>query len=165
MALLLNPPFKTIMELTISSPVFSEDGLIPTKYTADGQKVNPPLVIDNIPDGTISMALIMEDPDAPKGTVTHWVLWDINPVGSIGENTDPGVSGVNTMGKIGYLPPNPPSGKHRYYFHVFALDSSLDLRPGSDRSALETDMKDHILASGRLMGRYGKNAVHQEKAN
>ena len=145
--------------LVISSPVFIENGSIPVQYTCQGEGINPPLVIDNIPEGTHSMALIVEDTDAPSGTVTHWVAYDIMPTNSLDENSQPGVSGLNTKGKMGWIPPCPPSGTHRYYFHVFALDSSLNLKPGVDRSALEIAMEGHILSRGTLMARYGKEEM------
>lgn len=147
-------------KLVISSPEFIEGGTIPKKYTADGEGVNPPLTIDGIPEGTQYMALIMDDPDAPKGLVTHWLLWDIEPAGSISEDTSPGITGLNTMGKTGYLPPNPPSGNHRYYFHVYALDTGLDLRTGSPREALEAAIRGHILAQGEFMAHYGRVEQH-----
>ena len=101
-------------KLVISSPEFIDGGTIPRKYTADGAGINPPLTIDGVPDGTQNMALIMEDPDAPRGLFTHWLLWDIEPAGSISENTSPGVTGVNTMGKTGYAPPDPrPATKRK----------------------------------------------------
>ncbi len=142
--------------LIVSSPVFVEDGLIPEEYTCQGVGVNPPLVIDNIPESTLTMALIVEDPDAPKGTVTHWIAWDILPEGSISENSNPGVNGLNTKGQLGWMPPCPPSGQHRYFFHVYALDASLNLSPGSGREELEKALQGHIIARGTLMGRYGK---------
>ena len=144
--------------LIISSPEFIEGGLIPVKFGCDGQGLNPTLVIDNIPEGTQSMVLIMEDPDAPQGTFTHWVLFDIQPANSIEEDSHQGVSGVNSKGETGYTPPCPPSGTHRYYFHLYALSNGLNLRPGSDRQAVEDAMQPHILASGTLMGRYGSAA-------
>ena len=148
-------------KLVISSPAFTEGGPIPIQYTADGEGVNPPLVIDGVPDGTLTMALIMEDPDAPRGTVTHWVLWDLTPAASISEGSEPGLSGTNTMGKTGYLPPNPPSGSHRYYFHIYALDKSLNLHAGSKREELEKAIECHILARGTMMGRYEKSKDRQ----
>jgi len=148
--------------LVISSPEFIEDGNIPRQYTADGRGVNPPLTIDRVPGGTQYLALIMEDPDASKGTFTHWVLWDIPAAGSISEDSKPGVSGRNSTGKTGYIPPNPPAetGDHRYYFHIFALDTGLDLRPGAERAALEKAMEGHILAAGTLMAHYGRVEEH-----
>lgn len=142
-------------KLIISSPEFINEGLIPLKFTCKGEGNNPTLIIDGIPEGTHSMVLIMEDPDAPKGVFTHWVLFDILPANSILENSSQGVSGLNSRGEMGYTPPCPPSGIHRYYFHVFALDRSLDLPPGSSRSAVEAAMGAHIMASGSLTGRFG----------
>jgi Raf kinase inhibitor-like YbhB/YbcL family protein len=142
--------------LTVSSPEFGQGDLIPKKYTADGEGVNPPLEISNIPDGTQSLALIMEDTDAPQRTFTHWVAWDIIGQDSIGENTRPGVQGVNSTGGMGYTPPAPPSGMHRYFFHLYALDTTLSLRPGADRKALEEEMDGHVLVQGTLMGRYSR---------
>lgn len=142
-------------KLIVSSPEFIENGLIPVKYTCKGAGHNPVLVIDQVPEGTEYLVLIMEDPDAAKGTFTHWVLFDIQATNSIEENSGQGVSGVNSRGKMGYTPPCPPSGIHRYFFHLFALDRGLNLRPGSDRSAVEEAMRPHVLASGSLMGRYG----------
>ncbi|HET6252575.1 MAG TPA: YbhB/YbcL family Raf kinase inhibitor-like protein [Puia sp.] len=153
---------ESSLKLTISSPAFIEGGPIPRMYAADGDGINPPLVIDGVPDGTKTMAMIMEDPDAPRGTVTHWIIWDMPPAVTISENSEPGVSGLNTMGKMGYLPPNPPSGSHRYYFHVYALNYSINLRPGSSREELEDAMEGHILASGTMMGRYEKAKELQE---
>jgi Raf kinase inhibitor-like YbhB/YbcL family protein len=142
--------------LVISSPEFVGNGLIPQKYTCEAEGLNPPLVIGNVPENTHSMVLIMEDPDAPSGTVTHWVLYDILPGNSIDENTDEGVKGLNTRGKMGYLPICPPDRTHRYYIHVFALDSGLNLPPGADRKTVEEAMASKIMASGTLMGRYNK---------
>lgn len=151
-------------KLIVSSPEFSEDQVIPVKYTADGEGINPPLIIDDIPQRTQYMALIMDDPDAPKSTFTHWVLWDMPVAGSVRENTTHGVSGRNSLNKMGYTPPNPPAttGQHRYYFHIYALDGGLDLAPGADRVALEKAMKGHILASGSLMARYGRVPEHAD---
>jgi Raf kinase inhibitor-like YbhB/YbcL family protein len=142
--------------IVVSSPEFVEDGLIPEKYTCQGEGINPPLVMDNVPEGAHSMVVIAEDPDAPSGTFTHWVVYDILPQNSIEENMDEGVKGINSKGEMGYQPPCPPSGVHRYFFHVFALDIGINLRPGADRHAVEAAMADHILGAGSLMGRYGK---------
>lgn len=142
-------------KLMISSPEFINEGMIPLKFTCKGEGFNPALVIDGVPEGTHSMVLIMEDPDTAKGTFTHWVLFDIQPANSVSENSSQGVSGLNSRGEMGYTPPCPPSGVHRYFFHVFALDSALDLHPGSSRSAVEAAMESHILASGSLVGRFG----------
>jgi len=140
--------------LLISSPAFQHEEFIPSKYTCDGENINPSLEIDHIPEGTETLALIMEDPDAPKGTFDHWLLWNIFPKSPIMENSIPGISGTNGAGKTGYHGPCPPSGSHRYYFYVFALDAKLDLEVGADKKALQEAMKPHILAKGNLMGRY-----------
>lgn len=141
-------------QLELSSPAFDYEQNIPAKYTCDGDAVNPPLHIHNIPDHTQSMALIVEDPDAPKGTYDHWIVWNIRPTNSIRENSNPGISGNNSAGKTGYHPPCPPNGSHRYYFHIYALDTELDLEPGSTKEKLQEAMKPHILAKATIMGRY-----------
>lgn len=145
----------------ISSPSFVEGGSIPRMYTADGDGINPPLVIEDVPAGTRTMALIMEDPDAPHGTFTHWTLWDIPPAASISENSEPGVTGLNSMNRTGYTPPNPPSGSHRYFFHVYALDYSPNLETGSGREELEDALAGHILGEGSMMGRYESSKERQ----
>ena len=143
--------------LIISSPAFRHEGDIPTKYTCEGEEINPPLQINEIPHGTQTLAIIMEDPDAPKATFDHWLVWNI-PVENhlIRENSNPGISGMNSSGKTGYHGPCPPSGSHRYYFYVYALDRHLDIAPGESKHALLQEMEGHILAKGSLMGRYQK---------
>ena len=143
--------------LSVSSSSFQHEGNIPSKYTCDGEGINPPLQVDSLPENTQTLAIIVEDPDAPKGTFDHWVLWNISPTSVIKENSIPGISGTNGGGKTGYYGPCPPSGTHRYYFHVFALDASLDLEAGADKKALQEAMKPHILAKGSLMGRYQRS--------
>jgi Raf kinase inhibitor-like YbhB/YbcL family protein len=144
--------------LNISSSAFEDEGIIPSKYTCDGEEINPPLYVENIPEGTQALAIIVEDPDAPNGTFDHWLVWNIPPESIIEENRIPGVSGKNSAGKTGYHGPCPPSGYHRYYFYVFALDKSLDLEGGVDKKTLQAAMQPHILATGSLMGRYKKKA-------
>ena len=124
------------------------------KYTCDGEAVNPPLSINEIPDGTQSLALIVEDPDAPGGTYDHWIVWNIPPVSSIRENSNPGISGNNSSDQTGYHPPCPPEGSHRYFFHVYALDTELDLPVGASQRELQKAMKPHILGHGSLTGMY-----------
>jgi len=145
-------PQILIQKLQLLSPAFEHEEAIPLKYTCDGDGINPPLQIANCPDGTKSLALIVEDPDAPKGVFDHWVVWNIEPTNMIDESQNPGISGLNSSGKTGYHPPCPPQGTHRYYFHVFALDTMLDILPESSKQKLQSAMKDHILASGTLMG-------------
>ena len=142
--------------LIISSHAFENGGIIPSKYTCSGEDINPPLQVTEIPEGTKTLAIIVEDPDAPKGTFDHWLTWNIPPENPVEENRTPGISGTNGAGKTGYYGPCPPSGYHRYYFYVFALDSSLDLKAGANKKALKAAMEPHILAKGSLMGRYQK---------
>ncbi|KIC95715.1 YbhB/YbcL family Raf kinase inhibitor-like protein [Flavihumibacter solisilvae] len=142
--------------LAISSNAFREGEMIPIEYSCDGEHVNPPLNIAQIPEGTQTLAIIMDDPDAPKGTYDHWIVWNIPVFSSIPANTNPGISGVNSAGKTGYHGPCPPSGTHRYFFHVFALDSRLDILAGETRQVLEKAMENHIIGQGTLMGKYGK---------
>ena len=148
---------KEIRNLIISSPAFNNEGNIPAKYTCEGEEINPPLKIDGIPEEAMTLALIIEDPDAPNSTFDHWLVWNIEPKITIGENTNPGISGNNSVGKTGYHGPCPPSGSHRYYFNVFALDKSLELAAGADKKALQEEMQSHIIAKGSIMGRYQKN--------
>jgi Raf kinase inhibitor-like YbhB/YbcL family protein len=148
--------------LTVTSDAFEDGKDIPSYYTCEGAAVNPPLQIDGIPVGTVTIALIVEDPDAPKGTFDHWLLWNLPPDISIEEDRERGMTGINSAGKTGYHPPCPPSGSHRYFFHVFALDKALDIDNGTTRSTLEEAMADHILAKGSLMGRYKKTNIEKE---
>jgi Raf kinase inhibitor-like YbhB/YbcL family protein len=145
-----------INTLIISSAAFHNKGTIPSRYTCEGEDINPSIEVDNIPEDTKTLAIIVEDPDAPNGTFDHWLVWNLPPESPVEENRIPGISGKNGAGKTGYYGPCPPSGSHRYYFHVFALDDSLDLEAGADKKALQAAMKPHILAKGCLMGRYKK---------
>lgn len=140
--------------LKVFSTVFSHNGHIPPEYTCEGKDINPPIEVSDIPEGTKTLALIMEDPDAPRGTFDHWIVWNIPPNEAIAEETNPGVSGLNDYGKTGYGGPCPPSGVHRYFFRVFALDVKLDMPAGSDKQTLLDAMQGHILASGEIMGLY-----------
>lgn len=142
--------------LIVSSPVFDHEGDIPARYTCDGDNINPPLVIDQIPAEAVSLAIIMEDPDAPNGTFDHWIVWNIPPKAGISENSNPGINGINGKGKTGYHGPCPPSGTHRYFFYVFALDIALDLPTHTGKKGLKESMRSHILAEGELLGLYGK---------
>src|ERR1044072_9586498 len=108
--------------LTVTSNAFSQGGQIPKKYTCEGENVNPSLRIGDYPEETKSLVIIVEDPDAPSGLFTHWLVWNITPNEAIAENYIPGINGRNSFGKTGYGGPCPPSGSHRYYFKVYALD-------------------------------------------
>jgi len=144
----------TTNTLRVYSTVFSHKGHIPSEYTCDGKDINPPLEVENIPEGTKSLALIMEDPDAPRGTFDHWLVWNISPNEAIAEQTNPGISGINDFGKTGYGGPCPPSGVHRYFFKIYALDTKLELLTGVDKKTLLEAMNGHILSEGEIMGLY-----------
>ncbi len=140
----------------VSSPEFNHEELIPQKYTCEGAGINPPLQIDNLPDGTKSLALILEDPDTDHGMFVHWVAWNIEPGKKIKENSPPGTEGFNGHGQSGYLPPCPPDGSHRYYFRAYALDAMLQLPQTTGKDALLAALKPHLLGEGFLMARYAK---------
>jgi Raf kinase inhibitor-like YbhB/YbcL family protein len=147
------------MEFKLSSPAFNHGSQIPSNYTCDGDNINPHLIIHGAPPETKSLALIVEDPDAPAGLWTHWVMWNISPeVKEVREHTVPqgAQEGINTRGEVGYDGPCPPSGTHRYFFRVFALDMKLALSDAVDRQALEAAMEQHIIATAELMGTYSR---------
>jgi Raf kinase inhibitor-like YbhB/YbcL family protein len=142
-------------KLSVTSPTFENNQLIPTKYTCDGDDVNPPLTIEGIPEGTKTLVLIVDDPDAPMGTWDHWIVWNIPATTSkIAENTVPGTEGMNDSRRRSYGGPCPPSGTHRYFFKVYALDAKLDLSPTARKRDVEKAMQGHVLAEGELVGLY-----------
>lgn len=145
-----------LVVLQVSSSSFSANGNIPVKFTCEGENTNPAVSVKNIPPGTKSLAIIVEDPDAPQGTVYHWVAWNIDPSGNIPEKTAAGVQGKNTKGDNGYMGPCPPNGTHHYHFTVYALDTKLDLAEGATAEQLRAAMHDHLLGSGELIGLYKK---------
>lgn len=144
--------------MTITSPAFHQGGDIPSKFTCDGRDTIPPLQITGVPVSAKTLVLIADDPDAPGGLFTHWLIWNIAPqTKSIAEGTSPkGTQGTNDFGKSGYGGPCPPSGAHRYYFRIFALDRELALPSGAKRNQLNAAMKGHVIAQGELSGRYAK---------
>lgn len=146
--------------MKISSSAFADGKSIPSKYTCDGADTSPPLSIEGVPPGAKSLALIMDDPDAPGGTFDHWIVWNIDPkTTAIAEGQSPkGIAGRNGFGKDGYGGPCPPSGEHRYYFKLYALDMTLNLPPSSKKADLEKAMKGHTLADAQMMGRYRRVA-------
>lgn len=146
----------SLKELIVRSQSFGQNQKIPRKYTCDGDDVNPPLEIEQLPSGAKSMVLIIDDPDAPSGTWDHWVVWNIPPTDKIEENAVPGIEGTNSFGKHSYGGPCPPSGTHRYYFRVYALDSELKLGSNSKKKDVEKAMQNHILAKGELIGLYSR---------
>lgn len=146
-------------KMKITSPAFKEGGVIPERFSKNGQNVSPELRIEGMPAEAKSLALIVDDPDAPVGLFTHWLVWNIDPkTTAIAEGSAPGaaVQGKNDFGEIGYGGPQPPSGTHRYFFKIFALDRALDLKPGAKRREVDAAMKGHVIAQGQTMGRYSK---------
>lgn len=144
-------------EFRLSSSAFQNNTFIPSKYTCDGNDINPPLVIENVPAGARSLALIVDDPDAPMGTWVHWLVWNIAPgTAGIKENDVPkGASlGLNDFRKQPYGGPCPPSGTHRYFFKLYALDAVLNLPPGAKKTEIEKAMKGHIISQSQLIGLY-----------
>ncbi len=153
------------MTIDLTSPAFSEGETIPRQYTADGKNVSPALAWTDPPEGTQRFALICDDPDAPRGTWVHWVLYNLpadargldEGVPPQGELPSGARQGKNDFGKIGYGGPAPPRGKpHRYFFRLYALDAPLDLAAGATRAQLQAALQGHVLAEGQLMGTYGR---------
>jgi len=149
--------------MDLKSTAFSPGGMIPAKYSCDGTDVSPPLSWDNAPSGTKSFALICDDPDAPMGTWVHWVFYDIpltvtslsEHIETTGTPSSGGRQGLNDFRKIGYGGPCPPSGVHRYYFKLYALDTILNLPAGTTTKAqLLKAMTGHILTQAQLLGKY-----------
>ena len=144
--------------LRLASPAFPHNGPLPDKYGCRGAGVNPPLAIENIPNGTKSLALIVDDPDAPSGVWVHWVLWNISAVSSISEDSVPAgaLCGTNDGQTLDYDPPCPPWGTHRYFFKLYALDTKLNLGEGARKADVEKAMQGHMLAQTELVGTYTK---------
>ncbi len=145
------------MTIQITSTVFTEGGKIPSLYSCDDQNVSPPLAWTGVPTNTVSLVLIMDDPDAPSGTWVHWVLFNLpsNLTSLEQGKSGGGKDGMNDFGKLDYGGPCPPRGSnHRYLIKLYALDSILDLKAGATKAQVESAMKGHILAQGQLMGRY-----------
>lgn len=150
----------TMTDLTLSSSAFEPGQTIPKKYTCDGENLSPPLTINGIPEGTQSLALIVDDPDAPAGTWVHWVVLNIPPqFDEIPEGSTPpsSLQGKNDFGDEKWGGPCPPPGpEHRYFFKLYALDSLLELEKGVNKPLLEEAMAGHILAQTELIGHYGR---------
>jgi len=138
----------------IKSPDFAYDHYMQFRFTCDGENMSPGLILENIPEGTVSLALIMEDIDSPNGAFVHWVMWNI-PVGEkIRENTAPGTQGKNSRGQNHYFGPCQPNGIHTYYFSVYALNSSLNIPTSSGKMQLLKAMEDHIISQAMFRARY-----------
>lgn len=145
-------------DFQLSSTAFENNAPIPKKYTCDGGNVNPPLTFKNIPANTKSLALLVSDPDAPRGTWSHWVIYNIPPdTGEIIEDTNPGREGINDFGKYAYGGPCPPYGKpHHYIFRAYALDTILNINKEPTLGEVEKALQDHIIAKIQLVGTYQK---------
>lgn len=152
--------------MKLESTSFSNNGSIPKQYTCDGEDLSPPLSWSEPPAETKSFVLICDDPDAPFGTFVHWVLYNLPPeTRQLSENmsrnaefSNGAVHGKTDFGKLGYGGPCPPSGTHRYFFKLYALDRQLDLGSGATKKQVEAAMKGHVLASAELMGRYTRQS-------
>ncbi len=148
----------TFMQLLSSG--FPSNGTIPKKFTCDGAGTNPELRFNDVPKDAASLALIVDDPDAPRGTFTHWVLWDIDPkTRVIKEHSVPlgSVEGLTSTGRPGYVGPCPPAGQtHRYLFKLYALDEMLSLPSDATRAELDGAIESHLMGSVQLVGRYGR---------
>jgi Raf kinase inhibitor-like YbhB/YbcL family protein len=142
--------------MKITSSAFKQGERIPSRYTCDGENINPALGIEDVPKNAASLALIVDDPDAPAGTWVHWVVFGIPVVSGIKERSVPGKQGRNDFGKLNYGGPCPPGGTHRYFFKLYALDASPALAEGITKAALEQAMQGHILAKAELMGVYSR---------
>jgi Raf kinase inhibitor-like YbhB/YbcL family protein len=144
-------------ELTLTSDAFQHGGQIPRRHTCEGEDLPPPLAWSGLPEGTRSVAMICDDPDAPSGTFTHWVAWGIDPgAGGLAEGAAPAGEGSSSFETPGYRGPCPPPGHgpHRYFFRLFALDAAPELKPGADRNALERAIEGHVLDSTELVGTF-----------
>ncbi|HPH78690.1 MAG TPA: YbhB/YbcL family Raf kinase inhibitor-like protein [bacterium] len=155
-----NQPNLSLISSTmkITSPSFDNGQKIPAKFTCDGENINPALNITNVPENARSLVLIVDDPDAPMGTWTHWTLWNITPASQIdiAENSQPNeaIAGNTSSGQAGYDGPCPPNGTHHYYFKIYALDDVLNLSANANVEQLVSTMNDHIIDYAELIGIY-----------
>ncbi len=153
------PDSLTAQTMNITSPDFNNNEKMPAKFTCDGDNVSPALEIKNIPENTVSLALIVDDPDAPSGIFVHWLAFNIDPnIAVIGEGKVPmeATQGVTGFDRTGYGGPCPPSGTHRYYFKLYALDTALDLNETADKEELLSAMEGHIIDQAELIGLYSR---------
>lgn len=145
-----------------SSPAFAYGERIPDRFTCAAENVNPPLSIGDVPDDARSLVLIVDDPDAPGGRWTHWTLWNIDPTrdiiheGAVPEEAIEGATSFQTAGYGGPCPP-PGTGDHRYFFHLYALDTTLDLSPSATSDEIAVAMSGHILENAEWMGTYSRS--------
>jgi Raf kinase inhibitor-like YbhB/YbcL family protein len=143
--------------LEITSAAFEEGATVPRRHTCEAENVSPPLAWTGLPEGTRSLALVVDDPDAPVGTFTHWLAWGVDPgAGGLAEGQAAPIEGSNGFGTVGYSGPCPPPGhgRHRYFFRLHALDAELDLEPGAGREQLDRALEGHVLETAELIGGY-----------
>lgn len=148
--------------MEITSSAFSEGEMIPPQYSRQGGDKSPPLQIEDVPDRAKSLVLVMDDPDATAGTFNHWILFNISPrTKEIHEDSPPvmATQGRNDWGEIGYGGPKPPTGEHRYFIRLYALDTVLSLARGATRADVERAAQDHIVEEAELMGRYASEQM------
>jgi hypothetical protein len=142
--------------MEIRNHEFEHGDKIPVRHTCDGAGVSPALLFHEVPDEAGTLALIMDDPDAPGGIFTHWLIWNMPPsIHQVSEGTRPeGIVGKNDFGDVGYGPPCPPEGTHRYHFRLYALDDEIDLHKGASRKDVLEAMEGHIIEEAELVGKY-----------
>ena len=148
-----------VNNMQLISSAFQHNSEIPSKFTCDGDNINPPLSITDVPEDAKSLVLIVDDPDAPVGVWDHWIVFNVNPsTKEIAQNSQPeGTAGKNSGGKNNYQGQCPPSGTHRYFFKLYALDITLNIPEGSTKKQLESAMQNHILAKSELVGLFERN--------
>lgn len=144
--------------MLLISTAFSDNGRLPAKYTFDGANVSPPLLFRNVSKQAKSLALVMDDPDAPSGNWDHWIVWNIPPeTTTVPEATQPkGIRGMNDFHRLGYDGPSPPSGTHTYVWKLYALDRMIPLKEGARKKDLEKAMEGHIIEQAQLKGKYSR---------
>lgn len=144
--------------MKVTSTAFTEGGNISSKFTCDGSNTSPALKIEGAPAEAKTLLLIVDDPDAPSGLFTHWLVWNLDPKTTLVPEGHPagGSEGKNDFGRTGYGGPCPPSGTHRYYFRIYALDQRLNLQGEARRKEVDAARKGHVIAQGELMGRYAR---------
>jgi len=145
-----------VVKMKLTSPAFENNKEMPSEYTCDGANIIPELNIEDVPENAKSLAIIMDDPDAPSGTWIHWIVWNIPPdTKTIAKGTEPqGIQGTTSFGKQGYGGPCPPFGTHNYFFKLYALDTMLNLKGSSDKENLEAAMDGHVIEQAELIGPY-----------
>ena len=148
-----------VATLKVGSLAFKHEDYIPEIYTCDGENINPPLSVQNIPEEAKSLVLMIEDPDTLFKINNHWTVWNIAVDGIIKENSIPGIVGINSWGKTHYQGPCPPIGTHRYIFKIYALDTMLKFDTGVNKISVEKAMLGHIVGSGSLIGLYKKKEL------